>query len=164
MNISIEGLEFIKKHEGLRLRAYLDSGGVATIGYGHTFNVKIGDEITEQEAELFLIEDTKSAVSDVNNHLYGVKLNQNQFDALVSLTFNLGGYQLYTKQYQNGYNRGSTLYNLLLEGNFSGAVDQFTAWIKVNGVSSAGLLKRRKDEQELFKKKMILCTGCNQSL
>ena len=90
MRTSRKGIEFIKAHEGLRLDAYLCPAGVPTIGYGHTHGVKMGDRITEEQAEKFLIDDLIVAETEVNR--YGLNINQNQFDALVSFVYNVGGW------------------------------------------------------------------------
>ena len=83
------GLQLIESFEGLRLNAYQDSVGVWTIGYGHTKGVAQGQTITQAQAEAFLQQDLSSAEGDVNGH--GLTLTDNQFAALVSFTFNLGG-------------------------------------------------------------------------
>ena len=88
MKASSKALELIKQLEGLRLKAYLCSGGVWTIGYGHTAGVKSGMVITKAQAEEFLLSDIavfEKAVNDQN-----LDLTQNMFDALVSFTFNVG--------------------------------------------------------------------------
>ncbi len=88
MKTSSTGINFIKQFEGYKSVAYQDSVGVWTIGYGHTRNVVKGQTITELQAVEFL----KSDVSIVENALnkWGFKLNQHQFDALVSLFYNVG--------------------------------------------------------------------------
>jgi|SRR5690606_22169151 len=94
MVLSNEGVEFLIKEEGIRLKAYLDSVGVPTIGVGSTYykdgtKVKLGDVITEKEAyELFseIVKRYEKAVNEAIN----VKINQNQFDALVSICYNIG--------------------------------------------------------------------------
>jgi len=92
--MSKNGLRFLGNEEGLRLKAYLDSVGVATIGYGNTFyengaKVKMGDTITAERAEsLFriIVSKFEDAVAKATRD----DLNQNQFDALVSLAYNIG--------------------------------------------------------------------------
>ena len=89
MKITNEGINLIKKFEGLRLEAYLCPAGVWTIGYGHTKGVKKGDKITEETANMLL-------ELDLNDFIVGVQkllkknINNNQFSALVSFAFNLG--------------------------------------------------------------------------
>ena len=139
MNISDNGLDLIKKHEGLRLEAYQDSVGVWTIGYGHTAGVKEGDTCTEEEANAYLREDAKSAERCVNSCV-AVPLTQNEFDALCSFAFNLGCTSL----------RNSTLLRKLNDSDFDGAAAEFQKWNHAGGKVLAGLTKRREDEAQLF--------------
>jgi lysozyme len=94
MRISNTGIEFIKKFEGLRLQAYLCPAGVWTIGYGSTQiagrSVSSKDVISKDNAEILLRNDLLRFEKIVNDRI-NVRLNQNQFDALVSHTFNTGG-------------------------------------------------------------------------
>src|SRR6185295_17828064 len=83
------GIELIESFEGLRLTSYQDSVGVWTIGYGHTRGVRSGQTITQQQAQAFLQQDLGVAEAAVNGH--NLTLTANQFAALVSFTFNLGG-------------------------------------------------------------------------
>lgn len=87
------GLALIKQFEGCRLIAYQCSAGVWTIGYGHTAGVYKGMKITQAQADAFLKQDIAKFEKYINNPSYVPftdKLNQNQFDALVSFAFNLG--------------------------------------------------------------------------
>lgn len=137
------GKDIIKKWEGLRLKAYLCPAGVPTIGYGHTYNVKMGQTISVAQAELFLDHDYQDAEEQVLS-LVKVPLTENQLGALTSFVFNLG----------SGNLRISTLLRKLNLGDYRGAAEQFGAWNKarVNGVMVAldGLTKRRADEKNLF--------------
>lgn len=139
MKISAAGLELLKGHEGLRLKAYLDTGGVPTIGYGHTKGVKMGDTCTKEQALKWLDEDADSAENDVNR-LVTVPLNQNQFDALTSFVYNIGGDEFST----------STLRRKLNACDYIGAANQFGRWIYDDGKIINGLILRRADERELF--------------
>jgi lysozyme len=133
------GLAIIKRSEGLRLTAYQDTGGVWTIGYGHTGpDVHQGLTITEARADELLRADIMEAEGDVRR-LCPVT-TQNQFDALVSFTFNLGGGQL----------EKSTLRRLHNEGKYAEAQGQFGRWINDNGRELPGLVTRRADEAELY--------------
>lgn len=135
--------EAIKKAEGLRLKAYLDTGGVWTIGYGHTGpEVVEGLTITLDGAERLLREDLRTAEGHVNK-LVKVALTQNQFDALVSFVYNIGG----------GAFKESTMLRLLNAGDYEGAANQFPRWNKDNGKVVAGLTNRRREERELFLRK-----------
>lgn len=144
MRISAKGLEFIKRHEGLRLTAYQDSAGVWTIGYGHTGRsapppVFPNFTITEAEAEDYLRRDLAPAERAVNS-LVHVPLTQNQFDALVSWVFNLG----------EGNLRASTLLRVLNLGDYVGAAKQFDRWVYAGDVKLKGLINRRAEERGLF--------------
>ena len=86
--ISAEGLNLIKRHEGLRLEAYKCPASVWTIGYGSTRDVHDGMIITEEQADKRLRWDCQTAENCVNE--LGDLINSNQFDALVSFVFNLG--------------------------------------------------------------------------
>ena len=111
LSCSPRGRALIEKFEGLRLTAYQDMVGVWTIGYGHTGpDVKAGLTITQQQAEQLLINDLARFNNGVNA-LVTVKINQNQFDALISFSYNLG----------LGSLQQSTLLRLLNAGNFQAA-------------------------------------------
>ena len=139
MRLSVNGLKWIAGFEGLRLSAYLDGGGVPTIGYGHTRGVKLWQTCTQAQALDWLREDASKAEIAVSR-LVGAPINQNQFDALVSLVFNIGK-SAFTK---------STLLALVNQGNYHAAADQFCRWRFDNGVKVEGLLRRRLKERELF--------------
>lgn len=141
MKLAQPGLDLIKRSEELRLKAYLDTGGVPTIGWGHTRGVRMGDTCTEGQAETYLREDTAEAVGAVNR-LVKVPLTQNQFDALVSFTFNVG----------EGAMASSTLLRKLNAGDYRGAADQLERWVFDNGRKLGGLVTRRAAERELFLK------------
>lgn len=134
--------EIIKKHEGLRLKAYPDPATKSdpwTIGYGHTRNVKRGDVITEEQAEKFLDEDMAEAYACVDS-LVKVPLHYHQRDALCSFVFNLGCTKL----------KNSTLLKKLNKKDYVGAANEFTRWVYGAGVVMPGLVKRRKEEKALF--------------
>ena len=141
MEISKKGIDLIKKYEGCRLSAYRCPANVLTIGYGHTNNVRENQKITQAEAEKLLKEDLIIHSNNVLK-LTKVKLNQNQFDALVSLEFNIG----------YGNFKNSTLLKLLNQGKYTLASNQFDRWIYSKGKVLQGLVKRRKEEKELFLK------------
>lgn len=139
MQTSDAGRAAIMEREGCKLTAYLDGGGVPTIGVGHTKGVKLGDTCTVKQAMLWLTEDAREAEQAVNQ-LVKVPLNQNQFDALVSFTFNLGA----------GALERSTLLKYLNAGNYSAASGQFKLWDMVAGKPCEGVLRRRLSEAEQF--------------
>lgn len=139
MKTSKAGIELIKKHEGLRLAAYLCPAGVPTIGYGHTKGVRLGQVITEAEAEHFLIEDLRTSEKEIDSH--NLQLNQNQFDALVSFVFNVGA----------GNFRSSTLLRRVrLNSNDNDIENQFNRWVYGGGKILPGLVRRRKEEANLY--------------
>ena len=144
MQISQVGLDLIKEFEGFREHAYICPAGVPTIGYGTTLiegsPVKIGMTISESKAN-DLLEDQVNQVyaAAVIRHVT-VPLNQNQFDALVSWTYNLGESSLAT----------STMLKKLNQGDYDSVPAQMMRWTKANGVDLPGLVRRRKAEAELF--------------
>jgi lysozyme len=145
MQISHNGIQFLKQWEGFEANAYKDTGGVWTIGYG-TIKWKgqpvvQGMTITEKEAELALQEDLAWAQTAVNQ-LVRVSLTQNMFDALVSFVYNVG---------ETAF-RKSTLLRLLNQGNYTEVSKQFERWRFDNGKEVKGLLNRREAERALFQR------------
>lgn len=142
MQLGAAGLELIKEFERCRLVGYLDQRGIPTIGYGHTGpQVSVGQSCTQDQADQFLLSDTHTAVLGVLKSL-DVMVTQNQFDALVSFTYNVGV----------GSEAHSTLIKQVNMGHNLLAGDEFLKWDHVNGVSNLGLLRRRQAEQALFLK------------
>mgnify|MGYP003366972558 CR=1 FL=1 len=133
------GLELIKEFEGLRLTAYLCPAQVWTIGYGHTAGVRQGDVIIEAQADAFLRHDLAASELAVGRRVTAL-LNQNQFDALVSFTFNLGAGNL----------SRSSLLQKLNAGDYAGAAEEFLRWNRAGGKPLAGLSRRRAAERALF--------------
>jgi lysozyme len=138
-NITMQGLALIEAYEGCRLGAYQDTGGVWTIGYGHTHGVKEGDICDRATAEQWLREDIASAETAVS-HLVTVPLTDNQFSALVSFVFNVG-FVRFAK---------STLLRRLNEGNYGVVPGQMHLWVFDNGRRVAGLARRRAAEAALW--------------
>jgi len=144
MRISENGIEFIRQLEGEKLTAYPDIVGIWTIGVGHTGfvdgkPVARGMAITKEKSKEILTADLKRFESAVNNAVK-VTLTQNQFDALVSLAFNIG----------EGAFARSTLVNKLNAGDKKGAAEQFLVWKNAGGRVSQGLLNRRQKEKAMF--------------
>ena len=137
--ISRRGLELIKSFEDLELEAYLCEAGVWTIGWGHTKGVKKGKKIKKAKAEKLLLKDISWAVKTVLR-MVTTELLQYQFDALVSLVFNIGC----------GAFQKSTLLKRLNANNYAAAADQFAVWRIADGEVSSGLVRRRKEEKSLF--------------
>lgn len=136
-----QGIALVKEFEGLKLKSYKDVVGKWTIGYGHLIlpGEVFTTPITEKQAEDILRKDLKVA-EDAVNKLVKVPLTQNQFDALVSFTFNLGAGNL----------QSSTLLKMLNASNYAGAAQQFLRWNKAGGKEVAGLTRRRQAESKLF--------------
>lgn len=140
-------LNFIKKAEGgLYLKAYQDSGGVWTIGYGSTYDfdkqrkVQQNDIITEAQAEKWLNMETSQNAMDIKT-LVKVPLTNNQLSALISFVYNVG---------INGF-KASSMLRLLNSGVDKNTVaDQFDRWVYDNGVKVKGLINRRNAEKKLF--------------
>lgn len=139
MRTSQAGINLIKSHEGLRTKAYMCPANVLTIGYGHTGTVYPDMVITHQEAEALLKKDLIRFEDAVNKYAT-VPLNQNQFDALVSFSFNVG-----INAFAN-----STLLRLLNIGNSFQAASQFGRWVRGGGQRLPGLVRRREEERRLF--------------
>jgi lysozyme len=141
MKTSPKGINLIKEFEGLRLNAYLCPANIWTIGYGITQingnSIQEGDNISEEEAETLLIYEIQRFEAIVLNRLE-VPVNQNQFDALVSHTFNTGGSDI--------------LFELINNNAPHEEIRQWmmSSYITANGVTLNGLIKRRKIEAELF--------------
>lgn len=144
MKISEEGKDLIKLFEGVRLKAYKCSAGVPTIGFGNTYypngdKVKMGDTITiEQARDLF--DDLIVRYERIVNSKLKVDVKQNEFDALVSHTYNTGG--------------STTLFKLVnMEANKEKIKNWFlTKYITANGKVLQGLKNRRLKEWELYNK------------
>lgn len=140
MNISQKGIDLIKEFEGLRLEAYRCPAGIPTIGYGTTKGVEMGIKITKDEAERLLKKDIEQFENGVLSRLR-VKVNQNQFDALVSLAYNIG----------LGNFGKSNLLRLLNGGQPIGNIaKEFLKWNKAGGKILKGLINRRDAEMKLF--------------
>ena len=142
MEISQEGLSLIKKFEGCELKAYKCAADVWTIGYGSTNDVKEGMEISQERADMLLLEDV-DVFEEAVNKLVEVPLEQNQFDALISWTFNLGPTNL----------KNSTLLKVLNNKDYDGVPAQIKRWNKAGGKVLQGLIRRREAEALLFEGK-----------
>ena len=146
MHVSPSGVDLICNFEGLRLKAYDDGVGVWTIGFGTTkypngIRVKKGDTCTLDQAKAYMQNDLKAFEQTVNSAIK-VPLNQNQFDALVSLAYNIGATAF----------KKSTLVKRLNEGNYKAAANQFNVWVNAGGKRMQGLVNRRAAERTLFLK------------
>lgn len=140
---SSNGEGLIKSFESCKLVAYQDQHGVWTIGWGHTAGVHEGLTCTQAQADAWFEDDIRSTVTQVDDSLT-TNVNQNQFDALVSFTFNEG----------IGRERSSTLLKLVNTRNFLEAAAEFPKWdiVTIDGMptKSPGLFRRRIAEQATF--------------
>jgi lysozyme len=151
MKSSDNGIRLIQEFEGLRLTSYLCSAGVPTIGYGATFyqdgsKVKLGQTITNTQANQLLKDHLKEFEGAVIGLLNTTKVNQNQFDALVSFTFNLGAANLAKSQ---------LLRFIKANPNDPKIAAEFAKWNRAGGEVSRGLVRRRKKEAELYFTKIV---------
>lgn len=156
LKLSKDGADLMKRYEGFSNAPYIDMVGVTTIGYGNTYypdrrKVKMTDKhLTEPQAAQLAMDiinlDFAPAVNKIfKDEIASGKLNQNMFDALVSLAYNIGTSAL--------ANSNSVTGNIK-KGNYKAAADGFLLWNKgrVNGKLKVidGLTRRRKEERELF--------------
>lgn len=142
MKTSQKGIDLIKEFEGFRRSAYLCPGMVWTIGYGHTHGVKVGDTITEEEAEELLREDLQEAEEVVSAQIK-VPLSQLEFDALVSLVYNIGAGNFCTSTIRKVIN-----YKVSDIEEYRKA---WMMWVKSRGKTLKGLIRRREAEFQLYK-------------
>ena len=147
MHISDKGLELIKHFEGCELEAYKCAAGVWTIGYGHTKDIQEGDKWSQDKADFMLWRELEEEYEKYVHDYVHVPLNQSQFDALVSWTYNLGPANL----------KASTMLKKLNNGEYEEVPAQMARWNKatVNGKRTVleGLTRRRKAEGQLFEGK-----------
>lgn len=146
MRISETGVRLIAKFEGFRAKPYLDAVGIPTIGFGTTFypdntRVKMSDPaITEEKAREYL----KTIILRFEQEIAPMvkrELNQNQWDAIVSFVYNLGG---------NNF-KNSTLLKRINENPCDPDIAyQFSRWNKAGGKVLLGLTRRRKEEADLY--------------
>jgi len=151
MQLSENGFKIIKNFEGLRLAAYRDVAGVWTIGYGSTRyhdgkRVRPGDKLANEAQDDALFRNTLGQYEQAVNQCVKVALTQNQYDALVSFTYNEGA----------GALEGSMLLVKLNEKDYEGAAAHFMAWDKITDPATGEkvvcdtLVQRRKEESRLF--------------
>ena len=143
MQISNNGIAFIKREEGEKLSGYADTRGIPTIGVGHTGDVNgkpvtVGMKITAEQSSALLKSDLAWVEGTIKSYVKS-PLTQNQYDALCSFIFNIGGAAF----------KGSTMLKLLNLANYQGAADEFPKW-KKSGNDPDILLPRRQRERALF--------------
>ena len=140
MQLSKTGIELLKHFEGCELKAYQDSVGVWTIGYGHTKGIYEGLEITQSEAKKMLIDELPEYEGYITDKVVPM-LQQHEFDALVCWVYNLGPTNL----------SSSTMLKKLNAGEFKEVPFQMKRWDKAGGQPLLGLTRRRNAEALLFK-------------
>ena len=140
MKTSQAGIDLIKEFEGFRCDAYLCPAGVWTIGYGHTAGVKPGDYVSRERGEEMLREDLRY-YEDAVNDLITVPLSQNEFDALVSFTYNLGAGALGESTLRKRLNAGEPKCPVFQQ--------ELPKWVKAGNETLPGLVRRREAEVEL---------------
>jgi lysozyme len=151
---SNNAINLIKQFEGFRSKAYKDAVGIWTIGYGSIRRagraVVSTDVITESQAIELLRVDLQIFQNTVRNNFLPrntggkqIKFTQNEWDALLSFTYNLGA----------GWSKNSGLKNLIVAGDKTGAANKLLEYSKAGGRVLPGLLRRRKTERDLFIRK-----------
>ncbi|HEX4367769.1 MAG TPA: lysozyme [Rhodopila sp.] len=142
--VNTAGLNLIKGFEGCVLTAYQDVAGIWTIGYGHTAGVTGGMVFTQDQADQALAGDLLSTETSVNKAVSAANTSDNQFAAMVSLTYNIG----------SGNFASSTVLREHLAAQIQPAADAFLMWNKatINGVLQVvnGLTNRRTAERSLY--------------
>lgn len=140
--ISAEGIALIKSFEKCKLKAYLDGGGVPTLGWGSTGpDIKIGMEWTQQQADDAFTQKLTEVCGAVTSCTPGRAVTQPQFDAFVSFAYNVG---------VNAF-RQSTMLKRFMAGQ--DCTPEFCRWVLDNGKVEAGLVIRRMAERQLFRGK-----------
>lgn len=145
MKPSKEFYNLIVSFEGLKLKAYLDTGGVWTIGVGTIIypdgtKVKKGDVCTEAQAHEYLDHDLRTRVKFLNN-IIPAGINQNQFDAMLSFLYNIGS---------KGFANSTAFKRIKANPNDPAIREAWMRWNKDNGKVVNGLTIRRKKEVDLY--------------
>lgn len=134
--INKSGLNLIKKYEGCKLTSYICPAGVLTIGYGHTGkDVKANQTISKKKAINLLKKDLSRFERHVQSYNYIYEWTDNEFSALVSFAYNIGNIDQLTAY---GTRTRSQIRSAMLK------------YVKANGKTLKGLVKRRKAEVKLF--------------
>lgn len=136
--VSAAALVGIATHEGYRSEAYKDTVGVPTLGFGETAGVKMGDKTTPERALVQLLESTEKHADAIRQCIH-VPLYQHEFDAYVSLAYNIG----------TGAFCKSTLVKKLNQGDYTGACNEIRRWNKADGKVLPGLVTRREAEYRM---------------
>lgn len=135
------GMRLTESFEGLELHTYADSGGVLTIGYGHTGKDVIWGRLVSPDQAIILLRSDLAAAESCVVQAVKVPIEQHHFDAMVDFAFNEG----------RGHFLRSTLLRHVNAGEMEAAAGCFSAWDEVGGKPSAGLARRRLAEENLFR-------------
>lgn len=146
MKVGNKGLELVKKYEGCRLKAYADPIGIPTIGWGtirypNGQKVKLGDVITQAQADEYLMHELNIKGQQIAKHFHNVFLNQNQIDAILSFTYNVG---------VGALGKSTLLKKIKANQNDPSIELEFMRWNKAGGKILPGLVKRRQAEADLY--------------
>lgn len=137
---SNKGIDLIKHFEGFKPEPYVCAGGYLTIGYGHKLLPSDRFQtITEERAEILLRKDLSRFERAVIKYIT-IPLSNDQFDALISFTYNLGAAAL----------QRSSLRQKVNYEEFEEASKEFNKWVYAGGKRLSGLVRRRKIESQLF--------------
>lgn len=140
MQTTDRGILLIKKSEGFRGTAYTCPGGVLTIGYGNTQGVTPGMQVNEAQAETMLKRHLIGIETRLNS--LGLRINQNQFDALIDFIYNVGW---------GNFRKSTLLKYLRVNPNDAAIPNEFRKWRLAGGRPLPGLSRRREDEIALYK-------------
>lgn len=146
MAISQKGIDLIKSKEGFRADSYQDSGGIWTIGYGSTMyqdgtKVGPGQTITEAQADALINWEVAMKTNGIRQALDKVILNQNQLDAIICFTYNVG---------VGAFTKSTLLKKIRVNPKDPSIRDEFMKWVNVQGKKVKGLENRRKAESDLY--------------
>jgi lysozyme len=146
MNPGKSCIELVKEFEGCYLDAYKDPIGIPTIGIGTIKypdgrKVKMGDKITLKQAEELLMHELNTKAIAIQHHFFNVAINQNQFDALLSFTYNLG---------VGALGKSTLLKKVKSNHNDPSIRNEFMKWVRARGRVLPGLVRRRKAEADLY--------------
>lgn len=146
MKLNAKGISILHQYEDLRLEAYLCPAGIPTIGWGNTYyedgtKVKLGEKISKQRANVLFENILNDVFIPGVRRLIKVKLNKNQFSALVSFAYNVG---------LGNFKNSTLLKRVNINPNDPDIAYQFSRWNKSKGKVLRGLTKRRKDEAGLY--------------
>ena len=141
MTANKRAIDLIKKYEGLRLQAYQCSANVWTIGYGHIRGVKKGDVVNIQMANKLLMNDIDDVHQQLTRVLKGVDLRQCQYDAIISLVFNIG---------IGNFERSNLLKIIKNDPDDKTISENWVTFRNAGGKFLKGLLKRRLEELLIY--------------